>query len=169
MATQHVLVLYMIPNRESDPIKGACFTLHQCLCFQIYIFHRIYIFHGLDGFSSVIFCTIISCTASSALPAPSSHNQAFFFFIFNTRCVASASRQGRADPAANKGGPHARGVALLWQHQVRHLRDRGVPAVRPGLRLGAVVSVPQPTKVLVGATQPHSTHQVSKGAPPDGC
>lgn len=71
-----------------------------------------------------------------------------------------ASRQGRTDPAANKGGPHTSGVALFWQHQVRHLRDRGVPAVRPGLRLGAVVSIPQPTEVLVGTTQPHSAHQV---------
>lgn len=68
--------------------------------------------------------------------------------------------QGGAYPAPNKGGPHPGGVSLIRQHQVRHLRDRGVPAVRSGLWLGAVVSIPQPPKVLVGPTQPHGADQV---------
>lgn len=68
--------------------------------------------------------------------------------------------QGGTHPAANKGGQDPGGVSVLRQHQVRHLRDRGVPAVGPGLRLGAVVSLPQPTKVLVGTTQPHSSNKV---------
>lgn len=68
--------------------------------------------------------------------------------------------QGRTHPAANKGGQDPSGVSVFRQHQVRHLWDWGVPAVCPGLWLGAVVSIPQSTKVLVGTTQPHSSYTV---------
>lgn len=68
--------------------------------------------------------------------------------------------QGRTHPAEDKGGPDPRGVAVVRQHQVRHVRDRGVPAVRSGLRLGALVPLPQPAQVLVGSAQPHRAHQV---------
>lgn len=72
--------------------------------------------------------------------------------------------QGGAYSAANKGGPDPRGVSIFWQHQVRHLWDRGVPSVGSGLWLGAVVPIPQPTKVLVDTTQPHSSNQVNRGS-----
>lgn len=68
--------------------------------------------------------------------------------------------QGRTYPAANQGGPDAGCVSILWQHQIRHVRDRGVPAVRSGLWLGAVVPIPQPTQGLVGTTQPYGPYTV---------
>lgn len=77
-----------------------------------------------------------------------------------TFCLCCVIPKGRTDTAANKGEPDPGGVSILWQHQVRHLWDWGVSAVCSGLRLGAVVSIPQPTKVLVEPTQPHRPYQV---------
>lgn len=74
--------------------------------------------------------------------------------------LSSVVPQGRTYSATDKRGPDPCGVPVVRQHQIRHVRDRRVPAVRSGLWLGAVVSIPQSTKVLVDSTQPHGAYQV---------
>lgn len=79
----------------------------------------------------------------------------------NLFCLWCVVPQGRTYSSENKGGPDPGGVSLFWQYQVWHLRNWRVPAVRSGFWLGAVVSIPQPTKVLVDTTQPHCPYQVN--------
>lgn len=180
----HVLGTLVIFKGWSGLVLAAVFMLifvnmswcYNCLLFLLHVLGKVlknmneYEFHFSCVSFHFHFCpniplTTYSCRAlawSSGANNVSLTHGFICCLLFNAFCLCSVVPQGRTYPAANKGGPDPGGVALLWQHQVRHLWDRGVPTVRSGLRLGAVVSIPQPTKVLVGTTQPHGPNQVNK-------